>query len=180
MGGYGDQNAAASASTRTTSSERARGGALLALAGLLVLSGCGTGDDDSSDASSPGGSSSAKPPAKSSAPPKPADGTDLAACADGRCEVQVSASAKLPVPRKLKVASVRVESVGSGSVTVVGRYLGNSQGGFCTGRSCNSSGSGGGFKLTLGPDSTGSQNGLSITALTVSGGTAVLRLAPVD
>lgn len=178
MGGYGDQNAAASASTRTASGERARYGALLAVAGLLVLSGCGTGDDDSSNASSPG-PSSAKSSAKSSAPPKPADGTDLAACADGRCEVQVSASAKLPVPRKLKVASVRVESVGSGSVTVVGRYLGNSQGGFCSGRSCNSSGSEGGFKLTLGPDSTGSQNGLSITAVTITGGTAVLRLAPV-
>jgi hypothetical protein len=41
------------------------------------------------------------------------------------------------------------------------------------------SGSGGGFKVTLGPDSTGSANDLSITAVAVNGGFAVLRLAPV-
>jgi hypothetical protein len=158
--------------------------------GVLVLAGCGPDDTSSqppsrsgsasAGSSSPSGSSSSGSSSSgSSALPAPADGADLAACADGRCEVRVGASARIPVPRRLRVDSVRVRSVGSGTVTIVGRYLGDRQGGFCTGTSCSSSGSGGGFTLVLGPDSTGSQNDLSITAVAVNGGFAVLRLAPV-
>jgi hypothetical protein len=147
---------------------------------MVVLAGCGLGDagsphTPSPHTQSPSGSSSSG----SSGLPTPADGADLAACTDGRCEVQVSASAKIPVPRKLRVDSVRVQSVGSGTVTIVGRYVGDEQGGFCTGSDCSSSGSGDGFKLTLGPHSTGSQNDLSITAVAINGKFAVLRLAPV-
>jgi hypothetical protein len=146
-------------------------------AGALVLTGCGPGGDG---AASP----SAKPPSRggsssrAAALPPAADGTDLTACADGTCEVRVGASAAITVPRALQVSSVRVRSIGSDTVTIVGRFLGNRQGGFCTGANCSSSGSGNGFTLTLGPDSTGSENGLSITAVAIKGGFAVLRLAP--
>ena len=93
--------------------------------------------------------------------------------------MKVGASAEIPVTRKLRVDSVRVQSVGSDTVTIVGRYVGDRQGGFCTGPNCSSSGSDDAFKLTLGRDSTGSQNDLSITAVAIDGGFAVLRLAPV-
>jgi hypothetical protein len=180
-------------------------GLIAALAGVmlglaLALTGCGQGggtsgqdDDTSPRPSSPSASgpssaspgSSASPSAGSNAGsagssvlPAAADGTDLAACADGRCEVQVGASAKIPVPRRLDVTGVRVRSIDSDTVTIVGRLLGNRQSGFCTGVSCSSSGSGDGFQLELGADSTGSENGLSITAVAIDGGRAVLRLAP--
>jgi hypothetical protein len=158
-----------------------RGGSLLALTtGVLVLAGCGSvGDGSASHSSRSGSPSRGGSSSHTSALPVAADGTDLTACADGRCEVRVGGPASIPVPHGLGVSSVRVRSIGSDDVTVVGRFTGNRQSGFCTGRSCSSSGSGDGFTLTLGADSTGSENGLSITVVTVGGGSAVLRLAPV-
>lgn len=159
-----------------TSTSR-RGALLTAVAGvMLALAGCGQGDDVISPPSPARSESSA---AASPALPTAADGANLGACRDGRCEVRVRASAEIPVPRSLRVDSVRVQSVGADTVTIVGRYLGDQTGGFCTGVNCSSSGSGDGFRLTLGPDSTGSQNDLSISAVAVTGGFAVLRLAPV-
>ncbi|GAA3241278.1 hypothetical protein [Nonomuraea helvata] len=168
--------------------------------GMLALAGCASGGDTSPDALTQSGSpSSSAPPAAadddaqddatpdtstrsgtpgSSGLPAAADGTDLSACVDGRCEVRVGAAARLPVPRRLRVASVRVQSVGFDTVTVVGRYLGYSQRGFCTGVSCNSSSSDGRFRLVLAADSTATENGLSITAVAVNGESAVLRLTP--
>lgn len=149
------------------------------IAGALLLAGCGSDDGDAADSSarsgapSPGASSSRKP-----GPPAAADGTDLTACADGRCEVRVAGPASIPVPRRLGVSGVKVRSIGAGDVTLVGRFTGDRQSGFCTGRSCSSSGSDGGFTITLGADSTGSENGLSISVIAVGGGSAVLRLAP--
>lgn len=67
----------------------------------LLLTGCGGGDGDSDGPTatpSPRPSASATPttsapPSPPSSPgtafPTPADGTDLKACADGRCEVEV-------------------------------------------------------------------------------------------
>ncbi|MBA8949126.1 hypothetical protein ACFQU9_30055 [Actinomadura namibiensis] len=147
---------------------------VLVAVAVLALTGCGP-----TDTSPPDASARKKTP---SAPtlPKAADGTDLKACADGRCEVQVDAPADLPVPRKLQVASVRVQSVGPDTVTLVGRPLGSRTGGFCTGVKCSSSSAGGKFTLTLGPASTGSQNDLKVTVVAVNGGSAVLRLAPAS
>ncbi|MGK5552997.1 hypothetical protein ACSNOI_15395 [Actinomadura kijaniata] len=150
-----------------------RRGLVVVAALALALAGCGSTDDGPS-----AGPSAPKASPSASAPPKAADGTDLKACADGQCEVQVNASADLPVPRGFQVASVRVQSVGPDTVTLVGRPLGNRSGGFCTGVKCSSSSAGGKFTLTLGPASTGSQNGLKVTVVAVGGGSAVLRLAP--
>ncbi|MEQ4723813.1 hypothetical protein [Nonomuraea sp. B19D2] len=167
--------------------------------GTLVLAGCASGGDTSPDAASRSESPSPSDPtaaadgaedgatpdtssqsehSSSSDQQSAADGTDLAACADGRCEVRVSPGADITVPRRLGIASVRVQSVDFDTVTVVGRYLGDSQRGFCTGTSCNSSSSGSRFKVVLGADSTATQNGLSITAVAVDGESAVLQLAP--
>ncbi|WP_433174939.1 hypothetical protein [Actinoallomurus sp. CA-150999] len=144
-------------------------------AAMLALAGCGQGDEASPRPPSPSASSSPGSPAL----PTPADGSNLAACRTGRCEVGVSASMKIPVPRRLEVDSVQVQSVGTDTVTIVGRYLGDRTGGFCTGVKCSSAGSGKEFRLTLGPNSTGSANNLSITAVAINGGVAVLRLGPV-
>ncbi|WP_433438055.1 hypothetical protein [Nonomuraea sp. CA-141351] len=165
--------------------------------GALALAGCAAGGDPSPDAASRSESpspsdlsaddtegdatpdtSSQGEHSSSSGLPAAADGTDLAACADGRCEVRVSAGSNLSVPRRLGVASVRVQSVEFDTVTVVGRYLGYSQRGFCTGTSCNSSSSGNRFKVVLGTDSKATENGLSITAVAANGESAVLQLAP--
>lgn len=154
--------------------------AAMAMSGTLVLAGCGLGDEDSPSSSSRSGTPSKPATSAPSAPPQAADGTDLSACADGRCEVRVGASGRIPVPRKLGVDSVRVEAVGSGAITIVGRYIGGRQGGYCTGVRCSSVGNGNRFKLTLAPDSLSSQNDLSITAVAIDGGMAVLRFAPAN
>ncbi|KAB2344451.1 hypothetical protein [Actinomadura rudentiformis] len=154
--------------------------AAVALSGTLVLAGCGLGDEESPSASPP----STSPPSTSQSKPatsaQAADGTDLSACADGRCEVRVGASGRIPVPRKLGVDSVQVEAVGSDAITIVGRYIGGRQSGYCTGVKCSSVGKGTRFELTLAPDSLSSQNGLSITAVAIDGGMAVLRFAPAN
>jgi hypothetical protein len=70
--------------------------ALCAAAVGLLLTGCGGPESGDSSAAKPSAApsplSSPSPPV-SSAPalPEPADGTDLTACADGRCEVAVRA-----------------------------------------------------------------------------------------
>lgn len=112
--------------------------------------------------------------------PEAADGTDLRACADGTCEVLVDTSARIQVPKRLEVADLRVRDISQHAITIVGRFLGNSMGGGCSGSgTCSSSGSGGGFELTLGPDAIATQNGLSIGLVAIDGEHAVLRLAPV-
>ncbi|WP_139632511.1 hypothetical protein [Nonomuraea phyllanthi] len=127
---------------------------------------------DEGDAPEEGAAEGGSPSATAS------DGDNLKACADGRCEVRAGAGAKLPVPRKMGVASIRVRSVEPDTVTIVGRYIGNSSSGTCDGSMCESSSSNGEFKVSMGPDSTATQNGLSITVVTVEDGHAVLRLAP--
>ncbi|MBO0881871.1 MAG: hypothetical protein J2P17_16325 [Mycobacterium sp.] len=160
---------------RTATRTRAARPLAMLAAAMLALAGCGQGDETSPR---PTARSESSPPGQP-ALPTPADGSNLAACRDGRCEVGVNASMKIPVPRKLRVDSVQVQSVGADSVTIVGRYLGGRQGGYCTGANCSSSGSGKRFRLILGPNSMGTENGLGVTAVAINGGVAVLRLNPV-
>ncbi|MFD0685106.1 hypothetical protein ACFQZM_11405 [Actinomadura fibrosa] len=136
--------------------------------GALALSGC-TSDGKAASSTSP----------SASKPPPAANGTNVAACAAGRCEVQVSASTKIPVPRDTRVDSVQIQSITADTVTVVGRVLGTRSEGLCTGRKCSSSVAGGRFTLQLGPDSTGTENGLSVTVVTITGKTAIIRFGPV-
>ncbi|MGW7360209.1 hypothetical protein ACWGI0_27140 [Streptomyces sp. NPDC054802] len=71
--------------------------ALCAAAVGLLLTGCAGPESDDSSAAKPSAApsplSSPSSPPVSSAPalPEPTDGTDLTACADGRCEVAVRA-----------------------------------------------------------------------------------------
>lgn len=147
---------------------------IAATGGALLLAGCGSGHDASSHAPSP--STSAKPSASASAPVSAADGTDLKACADGKCEVRVGPSARIPVPRRLEVASVRVQSVRATEVTIVGRYTGNRTGGSGSGNFSADS-SNGKFRLTIGLNSEATENGLDVAVLALQGGYAVLRIS---
>jgi hypothetical protein len=148
---------------------------IAASCGVLVMVGCGSGRDASPHDSAHGTSS---PSGSASAPAAPADGADLTACADGRCEVRVGASARIPVPPRLGIASLSVRSIGSRTVTLVGRDIGNNHSGTCEGN-CRGSSVDNGFELTLGPGGAGSQNRLNITAVAIHSGFTVLRLAPV-
>jgi hypothetical protein len=152
---------------------------IAATCGVLVMVGCGSGRDTSPHTSPHDSAHGASSPSGSaSVPAAPADGADLTACADGRCEIRVGPSARIPVPSGLGIASLSVRSVGSGTVTVVGRDIGDDHSGTCE-SNCSGTSVDNGFQLTLGPGGTGSQNRLSITAVAVHGGFAVLRLAPV-
>jgi hypothetical protein len=151
-------------------------------AGVTVLiAGCGSTQDSPPRGSLntvPASSAATSAPATPAGLPEAADGTDLHACADGRCEVRVAPAAQIPVPSSLWVGSLRVQSISSDEVTIVGRDVGNHHGGGCSGN-CSGGGSNDGFKLTLGPGGSGSENKLSIALVAIGGGAAVLRLAPV-
>lgn len=141
------------------------------IAAIVLPAGCAGGGD--ADPSPPGRSAPESAGGRHTAPA--GDGTDLAACADGECEVRVTPATKLPVPPKTEVEDLRVVSIGSGRVVFTGRFLGAGMGGGCSG-ACDSSGSGGGFRLSLGPASRGTENGLAITVVAIGDGSATVRL----
>jgi hypothetical protein len=161
---------------------------------LVLLAGCdsstaghGTSAEQpptsaGSGAPAPSGvSPTAAPPTTSptatGSTPTAADGANVAACADARCEVAVRAGAALPVPASTTVRDVRVKAVTADRVTVTGRAIGDASSGFCSGQ-CDSTTTNGIFTITLGPDSRAVENGLSITAENIDAGTAVLKLEP--
>jgi hypothetical protein len=150
---------------------------IAAAGGALVLAGCGSGHDAASQAPSSSGPARATASASASAPIASADGTDLKACADGRCEVRVDQGARIPVPRRLRVASVRVRSVSATAVTIVGSGIGNSSNSRGTGNFSAES-TNGEFRITMGADSEVSQNGLNIAVVALQDEYAVLRLSP--
>jgi hypothetical protein len=154
---------------------RAQSGILAAVAAVLVA-GCG-----------------------SDAPETAADGTDLNACKDGTCEVEVTGPAKLPVdPATFKIDTLDVKpekgdsvsftlrssgAVASATVRVCGPdddgCLNLGGGGYSSG------GDGGGdgavksstsWKAVEGSRITA--NGLSITVVSADGGSAILRMKP--
>ena len=152
---------------------------------MAVLAGC---DSSTKGSGAPAGpsSGSATSSAPSSAPgtfgtpappPHAADGANVAACTDGRCEVIVKAGTAIPVPKSMDVEKVAVSAVSRSRVTFTGHDLGGSSGGGCTGR-CDSSSSNGSFKIALGPDSQATENGLALTVEQIAGDSAVIQVAP--
>ncbi|WP_409494113.1 hypothetical protein [Amycolatopsis sp. cmx-11-12] len=131
---------------------------LLSLAALALVAGCGS---DS--------------PVET---PKPADSADLAACADGICEVSAPAGAKMKLPEKTNVEFVTVQSVDADTVVLIARGIGTRQGGACSGK-CEAWGTGKDFKAKLWTGSGLSYNDLSITLLGVGDGAAVLKIKPL-
>jgi hypothetical protein len=160
---------------------------LLAGAAAWLLAGCSSGDD--SGAGTPASTSTAptvsapsnspsSAPATSTTPPtvtptvtptrtapalqKAADGNNLKACSDARCEVYVRTGSKIPVSRSvagfntLVVSKVATDGVDFGGSTP------------------NTSVSAGGQRA----GSTSQLNDLQITTVAIQGETAILRLRP--
>jgi hypothetical protein len=71
---------------------------------LLGLAACG--------APEPPAAAAPPPPA----PPPAADGTDLAACRDGTCEVRVESAATIPLDERYGMSGIAVTSVANGAV----------------------------------------------------------------
>jgi hypothetical protein len=109
--------------------------------------------------------------------PSAADGTNVAACKDGRCEVSVRAGAAIPLPASMMVRDVRITSVTADRITLTGRDTGNSSSGVCVGQ-CDSTSTNGAFRITMGTSSQAIQNGLSVTVEQLAGGAAVLKIEP--
>ncbi len=92
------------------------------------------------------------------AAPAAADGTDLGACADGECEVQVDGPAEIPVPAGSEIASLRVEDDG-GRLAIVIENAG-----------------GGGSVMSGTGSSVSSGSGYRVEAETVDDGSIILRI----
>ncbi|MFJ9885406.1 hypothetical protein ACIQRW_06060 [Streptomyces sp. NPDC091287] len=104
----------------------------LASAVALLLTGCGSDGSDISDGAAPEKSPAPTrsvappskaptpppPPAKSSSLPKAADGTDLAACGDGTCEVEVKTGDVISVKSSSGVEEFMITGFGEGGATV--------------------------------------------------------------
>jgi hypothetical protein len=91
----------------------------------MALAACSPGspvtDRPSTSASAPVAPTVSTPPSASSAPaaPVPADGTNLRSCRDGRCEVRVSAKARVPLPARSGLGPIEIIAIDDTSVTMV-------------------------------------------------------------
>lgn len=154
---------------------------------VLALAGCGSEDSDGNQngnqdggrdgkgartSAPPSAGGSRAPSEKSTNKPSPsatptpgdtsaADGTDVGACFDGRCEIAVSAPTDIAVDSRFGVSGLSVADVTSDAVIV------------------EATGSGGSFMQTeVGPGGTGGVNGLGFRVTSLVGGTAVLQFFP--
>jgi hypothetical protein len=162
---------------------RRRRGLLITAAVLLAIGGCesstagrGTAPSTQSTTGTSRGPGAGTP----STPASAADGANVSACADARCEVLVRAGTAIPVPARTGIRAVRVARVTDEQVTLTGHDIGNSSAGSCSGRQCDISSTNGAFTIKLGPDSQAIENGLSVTVNRITDGVAVLRLEPTN
>jgi hypothetical protein len=156
------------------STSRGRVGVGVALALMAVLTGCGGsgGQDDGSGeavqssstsppskASGGGGPTETERPSSPSSPASrgPADGGDVGACFDGRCEIALSKPTVIPVDSRFGLGTLRVTKITADSVVL------------------QSSGAGTFMRTSLTEGSTGVQNGLGFRVKSLDGGTAVLE-----
>ncbi|MTE13899.1 hypothetical protein [Nocardia aurantiaca] len=95
----------------------------------------------------------------SSGLPSAADGTNLDACANGNCEIQVDGPTTIPVPGYSRISNVQIKQISPGSVTATTTVFGLPVSG--------STGVGGTIFL----------NGLTVKIVAVQGSSAVLRLS---
>jgi hypothetical protein len=165
---------------------------LAALVALVALVGCqpeagglATGSPAPSASPTPSSRATASPPPSPSPTPSPApsaaDGTNVAACEDVRCEVLVRAGTAIPVPKSTDVGNLKVSKVTADRVTFAGRVLGNRSGGGCYGRgSCDVSSSNGVFTMSLTGGAIASQNGLAVEVKAFVDGAAIIAIEPVS
>ncbi|TDV40089.1 hypothetical protein [Actinophytocola oryzae] len=146
----------------------------------VLLTGCtnevagspiGTGQvvDSNPSTSAPPGSADPGPPPTQTIPnlPKAKDGSDVTACYDGTCEVELRAPVTIPMDPATGIASFTLERVDD----VDGAYL--------TGVTADGNGT---LSAQLYADPGGNAtvvlNGFTIAALATVNGIAVLRMSP--
>lgn len=129
----------------------------LAACGTLGLAGC-----SESPAAQWGDIPAATSGHSESPSPKPsaADGTDLKACVDGDCEVLVSEPEDLRLDGRSGVSELSITEIESETVSFDA-----------------ASASGGSLQATVSVGGTAMLNGLSITVVDITGGTALLRFS---
>ncbi|WP_330275723.1 hypothetical protein OG205_08670 [Lentzea sp. NBC_00516] len=84
------------------------------------MTACSSPQDQATPTTAPATTTASSTSAQSPSPtalPAAADGTDLATCADGTCEVQVSAPGPIGLPQTAE-AALSLASVGNASVTM--------------------------------------------------------------
>jgi hypothetical protein len=108
-----------------------------------------------------------------------ADGGNVAACADGRCEVAVAAGTAIAVPQSMAVQDLTLTEVSSDQITITAHDIGTTSNGTCSGPSvCHLSTDNGAVSATMGKDARLTENGLALTVVGIDGGTAVLKIEP--
>lgn len=147
---------------------------LAALVGLALLApaGCGGTPDPAAAPTS----TAAPMPSTTAAPPSAADSGDLAACQDGSCEVRVDGPASIPLDPRFRIRSVQVESISATTADIRMEY----PGGFYFDSQCGSGGctttlGEGVFRATVSAGSTLNLPAITIEAVAVGQGAAVLR-----
>lgn len=134
---------------------------------VAAITGCGSGGAaEPAQTAAAGTTSAARATATTTAPAKAksgmaaADGTNLDACANGNCEIQVDGPTTIPTPGFTRIGgSVKIQEISPGAVTAAGSMFGFPISG--------STGVGGTIFL----------NGLTIKVVAVQGSSAVLRLS---
>jgi len=175
-------------STLTTPSRAGRAtlGAVLMVAGLLA--GCGSPEAPpqrtaaATGGTAPAPTSPPAPTATASPPPSATDGTDLTACRDADCEVEVRVGDKLRFNAAIGVDVVTVKSVNNDMITLVLRGssgglriegTGVSVSGRCTNGTCRDEG-----QLSVTTTRPGRINKMKLSLVGVDSGRAVLALSP--
>ena len=114
--------------------------------------------------------------------PKAADGTDLAACTDAVCEVEVKSGDELKIDAKFRVDTVIVKAIGedaialalkgsAGGPNVEGRNVSSSV--RCVNDNCSYTG-----ELTVTTAGPGRINDIAVSLIDTGSGRGVLKLAP--
>jgi hypothetical protein len=143
---------------------RVRWAAIVLPAVLMVVAGCGGGDKETTHRSStPHTSATILTASATPSPglPAAADGTNLAACHKGRCEVLVRPGDTIHPPRSVRIERLTIQSITAGGVDIQGTSPGTV---------LRMSGQQAGMTSRL--------NTLSITTVAFVKGRAVLRLVP--
>lgn len=108
-----------------------------------------------------------------------ADGGNVAACADGQCEIAVPAGTAIAVPPSMAVKDLTLAEVTDDRVTITANDIGTTSNGTCSGE-CHLATDNGASTVTMGKDARLTENGLALTVESIDGGTAVLKIETND
>jgi hypothetical protein len=114
----------------------------------------------------------------STAPTAAADGPDLAACADGRCEIIVHPGTVIPLPPAMRLANLTVTGIAPTKLSLSGKSDGSGTDVQCLNSCTLTSTTDGPFTVGLSNIGILIANGVRLTVENVLKGTAILRVEP--